>query len=799
MTETTNEPNSMVLKCLRGHENVVTEKDIKVSKTSNRFSVPCKHDIGNGETCKTPCPVSGARIAKFLGFEGDDGTKRAIEYFRAKESGDTQGATDLKVPPKKTTPSVSQEKLPLGNEDQGSDETPMQITPPATGQKAPIPPGNARTEETQQIIPPAGSLGRVTQDIRIPVGTTAGAVPAEEGYMRYIDQNGVIDYNGLMQYSISQVEMDGQTRTMLLDMFRYLNPGWEQDIRKLDDILTNDFRLPEAVKSKILLLFNRARYLLIQKKEAQDRVMRGVASLNSGFFPQNPPGYPSFSQYGPGQGMPGSGMFEEIPPGLMNLMKPPANQKGVDMKSLAIQALLHQNGGRVTPDIVAQIEEIMRSDMPGTGGAPAGAVTSPVQQMMELLFLMNRMQQGNQRPAGPDPAIEEIKSQMQGMQQMMMSLASRPAPQAVPQVPAESQQDKMFAFMMKILETNLSGSPKEDPLKEIAMNVINSAINGSLNKEDSVTQAIAALEAKLESQQGKGLLNIQGLPMHPEAIKGLVDLQKAYADIEGKKTEFQNNQENRQLIRDVVSTAAGQIGQAVATMLVQHPGTPQEQQFPTTETPLEDGSVVQTICPHCNSPVVHPANALAVVCPNCKQVFSRTPNGQGIIQQTLSQAPVQDTVAIPEPQSTDQPAPPASPPAGPEPSVPPIPEGHVLIHCPECNIPMHVPVTAQHIKCPICEAILKRDGDTVVTLRASPKMRPPEEQKVPADNSQVPPAPAPDQTPKEAEPPQDKKDAPGPITHAILKNPQKEEGPGSAAKTDIQQEDKSKSEGTEKT
>ncbi len=93
---------------------------------------------------------------------------------------------------------------------------------------------------------------------------------------RFLDANGTIDYAGLMQYSIQQVERDPQTRAMLIETFSILAPGWENDLKGLEDLLSKDFGLPNAVRSKVLTLFKRYCFILKKKSDQAARQIQGT-------------------------------------------------------------------------------------------------------------------------------------------------------------------------------------------------------------------------------------------------------------------------------------------------------------------------------------------------------------------------------------------------------------------------------------------------------------------------------------------------------------------------------------------
>ncbi len=604
--------------------------------------------------------------------------------------------------------------------------------------------------------------------------------PAFEGstaYHRFLDANGAIDYTGLMQYSIQQVEMDGQTRAMLIETFSILAPGWENDLRGLEDLLSKDFGLPDAVRTKVLMLFKRYCFLLKQKSDQAARQIRGIQTFNedkmtgaafdSGFFPRQP------DTGNPG-GNPSAGVASMLMP------QQPQQPAGPNMKQLAIQALLMQNGGRMTQEIFSQIEQIMKTpDNPGvvTQTVP-GSAPSQTQQLMDLLALMQMMQQmgGAKKSGEPSPEIEEIKNQMQSLQQMMMTLASRPQ---VPVTPPETKEDKVFSLLVEMVKDK-GKSPEKGPFDEIAMEMVRSAVTERMGG-NQVIQAIEDLGRRVtETKQPSGMFSLDGVPLHPEAIKSLVDLQRVYGDIESKKAEFQNNQENRQMIKDVISTVATQIGQAVATTLIQNSGTPQEQVLNTTESKVDDGSVVQTICPNCQNPVFHPAGAPEITCMNCGSKFHRTIELPPASPDQISQLPAAGPAGATPPTPAVQQVPPqpqSKPEMAPEHHAPP---GQVVVYCPSCQVPMSVPPSAVLIACPICKAEFQRTPQGNVIIKPSPIMKQPDTaQTVPQEPEQQPGEPAVSQ---EVPPDQEKTTTPAPqevpLPEQAEKNPVPKAAPG---------------------
>jgi len=116
---------------------------------------------------------------------------------------------------------------------------------------------------------------------------------------------------------------------------------------------------------------------------------------------------------------------------------------------------------------------------------------------------------------------------------------------------------------------------------------------------------------------------VGGLPSNPDQLKGLVDLQRLSAEIEKTKNEFANSAANRDMISGIAESAFQTIGQAIATKFTTNTGTPEEKAITVNEQPIDDGSVVQIVCPKCGVTMTAPADAKAVQCPQCSSVLDR--------------------------------------------------------------------------------------------------------------------------------------------------------------------------------
>ena len=217
------------------------------------------------------------------------------------------------------------------------------------------------------------------------------------------------------------------------------------------------------------------------------------------------------------------------------------------------------------------------------------------------------------------------------MQMMQMVIASK---NSQPIQPVEPPEKMMLTEVMGILKDNMKPQAPQDVMQHpMFLKLFDHVLDESKGKPSDalmgLAQEIASVKDKLEHIGGGPM----GLPSNPEQLHAYVDYMKTMADIDRTKNEFAEKSETRKLISTIAETGLKTVGEAIAATFIVNPGTPQAQEVPVRVNPIDDGSVIQFDCPGCGAKISAPADARAVMCPNCKSIMDRA--GQQMNQEQL--------------------------------------------------------------------------------------------------------------------------------------------------------------------
>jgi len=609
------------MKCMRGHPFEATASMIGLNKTGSSFKLLCP-------TCGSPAGISAHDASRLLGLKGED-AKNVIKLFgegkiKVKSEpepneapavpndidceSEEESQSDAEEEPEPEEEEEPTSKLVKKQEDETDSgenmeneteeeftDTEEPVPQPKIAMKRPVGP----VPQIRQSIRPQAKQEEIDND---PVMTEDDVeVPPKDILIDVIKSSGV-----------PQTDIDA-----LVALIKY-RTDWDPWSAKN---LFDTYGFTEGVAMKLSRKFQ-AR--LEAQRLARDHQKRLTNLVTSGMSRGGQSGYPS--QF-PSSGF-GQKPMESSPPGYQQT--PDVN----DPMNTAIQAIINAAGGRITPQVLASIDSVRaamagvqapsRQQMPVQNGNSDLVAVMQAQNMQTMkLFETMMLSQQQQKTAEEDKKKEDALNQkFEQMQGLIMQVANRsqvaPAPQAsVTDVLLTLLKDKMTA-----------PEPKKDTLQEtMLMKLFDNVIESGKGANESVAQAISELKSEISGRNGGG---IGGLPSNPDQLKGLVDLQRLSAEIKKTENEFANNAQNREMISGIAESAFQTIGQALVSKFTMNTGTPEEKSVNVKEQPIDDGSVVQIVCPACQTQMTAPADARAIRCPNCNNILDRamTPEGE---------------------------------------------------------------------------------------------------------------------------------------------------------------------------
>ena len=585
--EVTKGPRFVTRNCMKkAHPVDITEDMLRINKLGRSCTAQC-----TTEGCTSPVPISNQEVGYILGLSKEE-MPNVIEILRKRmeEKGVTSDNTG--------TGEVSDETV---LEREAGIYKDLPDTQPGARQDLPPPP------------PPSPLLRRTRPVVvdRQPESQPRG------GLME--DDSTEISPRDILTMVIEDSGLPRQEIAQLTEWVSYApDDNWDPYAAK---DLFERFGLSSPNVAKLTNRFRNQLELHRRRLERTNKMVDFVGSRSGGFG-----------------GMPGRGssMGGYTGPGAPGGFQMPGS--GQDPCNVAIQAIITGAGGRITPEVLQAIDTVRAAygQMSAPQGMPTftggimptpGNVQAAVQQtQMTMMQMFKEMMQAtqDQKKSDEDKAKEKAEIQQRFDQLQALILAAKnstPLPvaqdsenkmildalltivkekTAAPAVPAsQSREDLMFTKMFEMFIETAKGKPAEAmaPLQ----------------------QEIGDLKDQI-SRLGGGFA---GLPTNTDQLHGIIDYMKATAEIKKTDQEYADKTANRELIMSLAQGAVKSIGEAVATVFIQNPGTPNEAPVTLKEQPIDDGSVVSVQCPVCGALMTAPKDAAAVRCPNCNSVFDR--------------------------------------------------------------------------------------------------------------------------------------------------------------------------------
>lgn len=602
---------SLAARCIHGHDFILTRNArLKLKGDRSGFSVICP-------TCEGVAPVKIRALAKLWGLPETATAEDVVAVTGLEAEGGMRGdpiaenAEPVKDMEETEQSSEDPEASYPGEESYGNEGgevvTGEEVIPPEAVEvpvEAPV----------KRVI--SSRTGQRPQGVMRPARTIDLSVP--EDPQEYIPSGQEIFLEIVRQAKLPA------DQERLLNNWIPVEPEWEEPMKVRATL--GRAGVPSAKADQLAKIFETT--LDMHKLRAERS--QGMASLIAGDIGRR--GYQqqnSVQRYAPGYGS-----------------KPASSTGGQeDLETLAINAVIERSGGKVTPEVLQQMDEIrtmfaMRrgevsptAAAAGPGFVPMPAVSpAGIQQMIldsqtktldavrQIMSEKAQKEQADAREVERRAAEDKRYNDMMQMMQMMIA-SKNSAP--VPVQPAESPEKTM---LMELLKDQLAASkqPQQDLMQHpMFMRLFEHMLEESKGKPSEVTQGIFSELQSLKEQMGRMGGGPGGLPSNPDQLRAYVEYMKVVGDLDKTKSEFADRAETKKLIETVATTGLKAIGEAMAATFVMNPGTPQAKSVEVQETPVDDGSIIKFMCPGCGVPIHAPAEARAVKCPQCGAIMDR--------------------------------------------------------------------------------------------------------------------------------------------------------------------------------
>jgi hypothetical protein len=383
----------------------------------------------------------------------------------------------------------------------------------------------------------------------------------------------------------------------------------------------------------------------------RDGLRERAAKLTSG-LKEDPMSYPR----PPSQNLPLSQalqqpQFPQIAPATQQQPRPAYEDLGVN--GPALQALLRQSGGLITPEVRAFMDKIY-SDT-GRGYPPQQSYGQPTNQdsiatllaknnealLQQVNSIVNKREQEDADEKRFKLLEESFQKQLNQTNSMYTQTIN-----ALKESKVEHK-DPWQEMAIKLLEQK-TAAPAPAPVKEesmqdkILMALFDNMLGQSQNIGGSVAAAVESLRDDLKRNQNT---LPGGLPMDPNLLNGYVEYQRAMGDIAKVQIEHADKRESRAAIKDVADGVVKTVADAVAIALsggatpqqpsqqmhprapsqppqqVQQnlPRAPEEMSYP--QPPVEEAGPYPArsyICPGCGGRISAPAGNRYISCPICR-------------------------------------------------------------------------------------------------------------------------------------------------------------------------------------
>lgn len=351
----------------------------------------------------------------------------------------------------------------------------------------------------------------------------------------------------------------------------------------------------------------------------------------------------------------------------------------------ALQAMLRQSGGMITPEIRAFMDKIYldrgsaypnqfpQSYMgaPGQSSQSGQDIATILAKNNEMLLqqvnnIVNKREQEDtetKRIRAMEDAYQKQTAQMSAMFQQTIAALKDTKQESKPDAMQEMV-FKLIEHQNKIIEEKLSTQQAPQQVDEtmqdrLLMTLFENMVNQNQNIGGSVAGAIESLRDDLKRSQNT---LPGGLPMDPSLLNGYVEYQRAMGDITKVQLEHADKRESREVIKGVANDTVKTISEAIALAIT---GNTQPSTPPTTPPPQQRPLNHQTVQPRAQQPQSSVIELPPVEHPRAPEQFVNVPNDA-----------IRDISTFPQRSYT----------------------------CPGCGRSIVAPAANRYISCPLCGA-----------------------------------------------------------------------------------------------
>jgi hypothetical protein len=608
-----NDGMKISVKCLKGHEFVVTKDMVTVTKKGNAFTVRCPH-VEDGRVCGAPAPIPAKRVADLMGITSDE-AKRLMKEMHDRLYGSGQGTAPL------TPPEPDEPEPPVVDTDGFTQAFDAVRTPPMVQSRI-----REMSRNGMPVTPhPEQSPYAVDDsDVVSPRARVASASVIREGghesgdHVRRFPPIEVIDEKqpiDILREVIRDSGLKEDAVYTLQTVADLLPDGWTTD-RFFSD--ARYYGVPESAVKGILARFRLA-WASYQKKFDEHRKMTdrldgpplgpfGGLGPNGGSDPLRQRDTQSDPQYRQVAQQVGMQMLQGNP---MMQMWAQSNPKQFEemIKKIVEDTLKSQQ-----QSLFPQLNPMM--GMMGGMNPMMGGMTPFGNPMMgPMSGTMVYPGQSRERGMSEERVREMVSESVSRATDKLLNDLRMVMGQMGPQQSQPSSETTLVNTLVAALLTDKKSS-QPDPMTTMLLKyVLESSEKGGVTEQ----MFLAILDELKKGQNSRYSGDI-------EELRELIKWKTTESELGLKQREFDEKREDRELWRKAMDDGLQVVGQALAVTLMSRgmggaPIAPQNQVKQQTEALLLDDGSMGLKCPECKQLIVAPKDASVVSCPYCQAVF----------------------------------------------------------------------------------------------------------------------------------------------------------------------------------
>ena len=566
----TEEVETYVARCLKGHETVVTSDTIKpmldVNKKGTTFVIRCPH-VENGTVCGAPAQISQKEVARLFGITTTE-AKQMMRDMHAKKTG--EGPVAPLQPP------VPEEPVEDESDDQGSQDVLRSLPPPlrspfpVTPRPKPIPVSDENLTDPATVI----REERPTLERKYPP-------------IRVIEKK---DPLALLKEVITEAGLKDDVEYTLLRVADLMDDGWTTE----DFVMAaKQYGISDAVAKGVAMRFKLEWKSHMKQLEEQQRALERVSGPTMGPFTR---------ERGPGESDP---LVSSRNSQIQMMSQQVAQQM---LSGSPVMQMWAQTNPKEFEEMIRKIVEQTLKSQQTPWGNP---VMNPM--MMGMNPMMGMSNHSSRRDSLDEGRVKEmiesgVSSAMNDVKVILAQMSAQQRPQR--------EEDPLLKEIVLSMLQNQHGSSKEDPL-------VGKLLEHILEKNSTRGEVTEQLLAQLLDELKKGH---DSRSLDLDHLREMINLRSIEGELSLKQREFDDRRESRELMRSALNEGLTVVGSAIAsTMMSRGSGgvlMNQANQQPVQTEMLQtaDGSILMS-CRACGKAIIAPPDATEIICPFCNAQF----------------------------------------------------------------------------------------------------------------------------------------------------------------------------------